>query len=192
VTAGELRLEQRPVRFRSPAQAKRAGVAYVPEDRAARAAFLDLSVRENLSAADTGRYWRRLRFRRRDERADARRSMAEYGIKAASEAAPLTSLSGGNQQKVMLARWLRLDPRLLLLDEPTQGVDAAARIEIHALVRGAAQRGSAVLMVSSDFEELVYACDRVVVLAKGRTVAEVAGPDLVEERLTELAYALST
>jgi ribose transport system ATP-binding protein len=109
-------------------------------------------------------------------------------VKAASPDVPLSSLSGGNQQKVILARWLRREPRVLLLDEPTQGVDVGARAEIYQLVRAAVEGGAAVLVVSSDPEELVGVCDRVVVLAGGRLVADVPKTELDAARLTDLAY----
>ena len=106
-----------------------------------------------------------------------------------SEEAPLSSLSGGNQQKVVVARWLRRNPRLLLLDEPTQGVDVGARAEIYELIHRATSAGAAALLASSDFEELAQICDRVVVLRKGAVVGEVASEELGAERLARLANA---
>jgi ribose transport system ATP-binding protein len=170
--AGEVRLDGVDFDPRSPADAMRAGVAYVPEDRARDAAFLPLGVTENLSAATVGRYVRGGALRRSRERSDARRDIAALSIRAASATAPLQSLSGGNQQKVVLARWLRQDTRLLLLDEPTQGVDVSSRAEIYSLVRAAADEGMAVIVASSDFDELVGLCDRILVMAEGRIVAE--------------------
>jgi ribose transport system ATP-binding protein len=118
--------------------------------------------------------------------------MSSFFVRAASEEAPLSSLSGGNQQKVILARWLQRDPRLLLLDEPTQGVDVGARAEIHALIRTTVDEGAAALLVSSDFGELVTACDRVLVVRHGRVVAEVAGTDLREDTLNAVVYGQET
>lgn len=188
IEAGEILLEGRPVRFSHPRHAIRAGVAYVPEDRAADAAFADMSVRENLSAARVGQYFRGLRLRHRLERDDARRSIREFLVKTPTDAAPLSTLSGGNQQKVIMARWLRLAPSILLLDEPTQGVDVNARAEIYSLVRAAVEAGTSVIVVTSDFEELAHVCDRALVLRNGRVAAELLPPQIDSGRLTELAY----
>ncbi len=101
----------------------------------------------------------------------------------------MSTLSGGNQQKVILARWLRREPRILLLDEPTQGVDVNARAEIYAIVRNAVSAGCSVLLVTSDFEELARVSDRVIILAQGRIPAEVRPPAIDPTRLTELAFS---
>ncbi len=172
----------------TPARAMRAGIAYVPEDRIGEAAFMDLTVAENLAAANVGRHWRGGRLRHRAERRGARELMAAFAVKAPSLEAPLASLSGGNQQKVILARWLQRAPRVLLLDDPTQGVDVGARAEIYGLVRRAARDGAAVLMVSSDFDELAETCDRVLVLVGGRIVDEVDPATVDGDRLHQLAY----
>jgi ABC-type sugar transport system ATPase subunit len=185
---GEIRLNGRPLRSRSPKDAMDLGIAYVPEDRPVAAAFSDLSVLDNIGAADVA-CWRRLRIDRARERAEARTSLTEFLIKAPSLAAPMTALSGGNQQKVILARWLRRRPKVILLDEPTQGVDIGARAEIYQLVRAAVAGGAGALVVSSDFEELARVCDRVLVLTDGRIVADVSGDELDPQRLTELTYS---
>ncbi len=176
-------------RIRSPWEAVAAGLAYVPEDRQRDAVFPGLTVGENLSLTAVRDYWRRGAIDRRRERRDALRLLDSFRIGAESEAAPLRSLSGGNQQKVVLARWLRRRPRVLLLDEPTQGVDAGARAEIYELIYRAAARGTAALVASSDFEELARLCDRVLVLRKGKIVAAACGADLDADRLARLANA---
>jgi ribose transport system ATP-binding protein len=189
-SAGEVTLEGRPLALTGTASATAARVAYVPEDRTLESAFPELSVAENLSAAVVDSYWRGGRLHHRDERADARRLIAEFGIKSSSERAPISSLSGGNQQKVVLARWMRRSPRLILLDEPTQGVDIAARIEIYRLVREAVDQGAAVLLVSSEFEEFEQVSDRVLVLKNGRIVGELGGDEITAERLESLAHSV--
>lgn len=189
IAAGEILLEGRPVRFRTIEKAMDAGLAYIPEDRAGEAAFLEMSLRENVSAAQVRRYWRGLRHRHGAEATDARRSITDFTVQASSDRQPFNTLSGGNQQKVVLARWLRRKPRLLLLDEPTQGVDVGARAEIYLAVRRAVEQGTSVILVTSDFEELSRVSDRVVVLAHGRVVAELSGDMLVPQRLTEFAFA---
>jgi ABC-type sugar transport system ATPase subunit len=188
VAAGDLRLDGQPVRWRDPREAIRRGVAYVPEDRPGEAVFAPMSVRENISAGGVAAYFRRLRLRHQHESADAVDAMRTFLVQAASDRIPLATLSGGNQQKVVLARWLRRAPRVLLLDEPTQGVDVAARREIYDLIRAGAQAGTAVLVVANDFDELLRLCARVLVLRDGRIVGDLSGEQLTSHRLTELAY----
>ncbi|MFN8204447.1 MAG: sugar ABC transporter ATP-binding protein [Solirubrobacteraceae bacterium] len=155
--------------------AVRAGIAYLPEDRDGEATFPDLTVRQNLSANAVGRYWHHLRFDKQREARAAGEALAEFGIKAASDRLPVAALSGGNRQKVVLARWMRIGPRVLLLDEPTQGVDVGARSDIHRLLRESAADGTAVVVASSDLEELELLCDRVVVLVQGKVAHELTG-----------------
>ena len=121
-------------------------MAYVPEDRLGDAAFADLTLVENLGMTVTGRYFQRGRLCHRHERHDARQLVQAYRIKSSSIETPFAAMSGGNQQKAILARWMRRDPRLLLLDEPTQGVDIGARVEIWQLVRRAVDAGAAALV----------------------------------------------
>ncbi|MFF2846102.1 sugar ABC transporter ATP-binding protein [Streptomyces sp. NPDC058001] len=189
VTSGEMLLRGVPVRFRRTADAITAGVALVPENRVMDAAFLDLPVADNLDVGVVARFWTMLTLRRRRMRTEAAGLIRAFGVKATSSAMSMGALSGGNQQKVVMARWMRLTPDLLLLDEPTQGVDVGARADIYAAVRAATARGAAALVVASDFEELAHVTDRVIVLREGRVAAEVAWQDLDAHRLTELSYA---
>lgn len=185
VLAGE------PLALNAPGRAMAAGVALVPEQRE-RSVFASSPVAENLSIADLDRFrrgGRAGRVDRRAERAAAAGDLDRYSVVAGSAHAPMTTLSGGNQQKVVLARWLRRDPRLLLLDEPTLGVDVGARADLHALIRrSAAAGGRAVLCVSSDVEELCALADRILVLHDGRLVDEVAGADARPERVNQLVH----
>jgi ribose transport system ATP-binding protein len=187
-SGGELRLDGEVYAPATPEEAIGRSVAYVPPDRALEGSFHALSVRANLSAVNVSRYFQGLRLRHDREHDDALDAIARYMISAASDEQALSTLSGGNQQKVMLARWLRDRPKLLLLDEPTQGVAAHARTEIHALLREAASKGMGLVIVSSDFTELTQLCDRVLVIAQGRIVTEVAGDKLAAHQLTELAH----
>jgi ribose transport system ATP-binding protein len=188
IRSGEVVLDGRRVRFRHIGEAMSAGLAYVPEDRGGEGAFFDMTVTENLTAALVSRYWKRGLLRQRAADADARSAIDQFFITTPSERQELSRLSGGNQQKVILARWLMRKPRILLLDEPTQGVDIAARAEIYALVRQAVAGGCSALVVTSDFEELSHVCDRVIVLNQGRVTAELLPPDITPATLTELAY----
>ncbi len=189
IRAGSFDLDGKPVNFRHIGQAMDAGIAYVPEDRGTEASFPDLSLSDNVSAAMVDTYWRNLRLRKRAADADARTSISEFFIRASSERQKMGTLSGGNQQKVVLARWLRRRPKVLLLDEPTHGVDVGARAEIYQLVSNAVGEGCSVLLVSSDFEELATVADRVIVLANGQVTAELKAPDIEPARLTELAFS---
>lgn len=173
--AGTMILDGEPYAPTRPYAAMARGVALVPEDRARDAAFPDLSVTHNLTIARLERFRRLGRLRRRAEAEDSADTVAAFGVRAPGCDAPLTALSGGNQQKVVVARWLRRSPRLLLLDEPTQGVDVGARRDLYELIARARADGLSVIVVSSDFEELAHVCDRVVALRDGRITAETAG-----------------
>jgi len=187
-TAGSVTVRGTSTAGRGVVAAMRHGVAMVPEDRLRDAAFADLNVRENMSASMLPAYWRGW-WRRRREEGETRRLLAAFAVKASGPDAPLLSLSGGNQQKVVLARWLQRDPALLLLDEPTQGVDIVSRADIYAGVRASAAAGCAVLIASSDFEELCLLCDRVLVLRDGHITHEVSGGDATPELLTRLVQS---
>lgn len=187
-SGGSVRLAGETFSPRTPAEAIARRVAYMPPDRALESSFHALSLRANLSAVNVRRYFQGLRLRHDREHTDAQAAITRFVIRAASDQQELSTLSGGNQQKVIVARWLRDEPQLLLLDEPTQGVAAHARAEIHGFLRDAAERGMALIVVSSDFGELCQLCDRVLVIAQGRSVAEVRGEQLVAHHLTELAH----
>jgi ribose transport system ATP-binding protein len=175
--------------FPTPAKAMAASVAYVPEDRVRDAAFMDLSVNSNISISVLGRYFRWLWLWQRGERAVTDQLIGQFGVKCGSRRDPFATLSGGNQQKVILCRWLQRQPRLLLLDEPTQGVDVAARSDIYQVLRAAAQDGCGVLVASSDLEELAELCDRVCVMADGRIVEELSAPRITPADLFARVHA---
>ena len=185
IERGHVQLEGLDYRPGSPDAAMKAGVAYVPEDRQADAVLTGCSVRQNLSAGQASTYFQRLMWRHRQERADSARSISDFLIRVAGDQQPIETLSGGNQQKVILARWLRQHPKVLLLDEPTQGVDVGARAEIYQLVRKATAAGTSVILVVSEPEELAHASDRVAILRGGRITTVVEQP-LDAHRLTEL------
>jgi ribose transport system ATP-binding protein len=187
--AGTIELDGKALRLRHPADAIASGIVYIPEDRAGEAAFPTLTVSENIAISDVRRYWRRGRLDGTAERRESRAMIDALQLKCASEDAAFSSLSGGNQQKGILARWLRRDPQVLLLDEPTQGVDVGARAEIWKVIRTAVGEGAGVLVASSDSEELAGVCDRVLILREGRIAAELSGEDLTEERLDQLTHA---
>lgn len=185
-TAGTVKLRGTPLVPASPAEAMRAGVAYVPEDRTTESVFPELSVAENLSFAAQGLYWSRGVLHRRAERRDSDALIDDFGIKCESPDSAMSDLSGGNQQKAILARWMRREPTLLLLDEPTHGVDVGSRHDIYALIRRAAAGGACVLVVSSDAEELEILCDRIVVMRDGHTVEAVPADAMTESDLEKI------
>lgn len=160
------------------------GVAYVAEDRVAESSFLGLTVRENLSASVLRQFWRWRGMAIGEERRTAAELVSRHAVKTAGVENVFSSLSGGNQQKAILGRWLRREPRLLLLDEPTQGVDVMSRRTIYDSVRAAATGGCAVVVASSDFVELTTLCDRVLVLGDGVVSTELAGTQLTPDHLT--------
>ncbi|HEY1180650.1 MAG TPA: sugar ABC transporter ATP-binding protein [Phytomonospora sp.] len=178
--SGTVTVGGREIRRLSPAAAVRAGMALLPEDRKAEGIVPGLSVRENILLAALPRL-SRLGFvsRRRQDRIVAT-FMRRLRIKASGPEQKVGELSGGNQQKVLLARWLCLNPRLLLLDEPTRGIDVGAKAEVQALIDELAADGLAVVLISSDLEELVEGADRIVVLRAGAVIAELDGDDVDE------------
>jgi ribose transport system ATP-binding protein len=173
-----------------PSAAIAAGIALVPGDRHTSGSVTSLSVRENLVLSDVGRHATRLgALRRGAERAESGRWIASLDVRPAEPDAPFMSLSGGNQQKIVLAKWLRVRPRVLLLDEPTQGVDVHARAIIHRLAREAASDGAAVVIASSDDGELCECCDRVLVVRDGRIAGELRRDEINSRALARLQLA---
>ncbi len=190
-TEGTVRVGDRNVASFAPRQALDAGMAFVSADRAVRGIVGPLTVRENLTLCDLSPYVSAGRLRRPVERADARSWIDRLAIKTSSSEAGISSLSGGNQQKVMFSKALRLSPQVLLLDEPTQGIDVGAKDQIHGLVDDAAASGVAVLVASTDTDELVRLCHRVVVLVAGRAVAELAGAAITPQSIEQIQLQTS-
>ena len=166
-----------------PRQAVGTGVAFVPAERAVRGTVAPMNVRENMTITDVKRFFRGGWLRRRPELAETHEWIGRLSIKTSSTEALIGSLSGGNQQKVMFAKALRLAPKLLLLDEPTQGIDVGAKEQIHQLVDSAAEAGVAALIASTDTDELVRLCHRVIVLVDGRIRTALVGDHIATERI---------
>jgi len=187
VRHGRVRVEDREVAIRSPADAIRAGIGLVPEDRKQQALFLALAVRNNLSVAAMDRLVGALGLVRRGaEDALVDRFRKKLGIKMASAEQAVGNLSGGNQQKVVLARWLALQPKVLIVDEPTRGIDVAAKAEVHALLYELAEAGIAILAISSELPEILTISDRIVTMREGRVTGELSREEASEERLMQL------
>jgi ABC-type sugar transport system ATPase subunit len=186
---GEVLVDGRPSRPLSPGEGIADGFALVPEDRLREGALSHMSVAENMSLSTVGRYWRGGRLRRGEEKTRIAGMMREFNIQPADPDRLMGRFSGGNQQKAILAKWIETDPRVLLLDEPVQGVDVGSKSEIYELIeRLAEQRGMTVLVASSDFEDLHAVCHRVLVLRAGQVVGDLAGPENTVDRMLELAY----
>jgi ribose transport system ATP-binding protein len=181
-TSGEVTLDGAPVRLRSPRAAMRAGIAYVTEDRKGEGIVAGRSVLDNalLASRAVSPAWRG----RAARAARVRDLLAAVDVRAAGEDADIRYLSGGNQQKVVLAKWLALGPKVLLFDEPTRGIDVGAKSAIHDLVRRLARDGAAVLMISSDLPELLGMSDRIIVMRDGRIAGELPAGASEEDVLT--------
>jgi ribose transport system ATP-binding protein len=183
-TAATMLLHDRAYSPRSARSAVEAGVGYVSEDRHGEAIFAELSVRENTSAGVLADYWTKKAFmHRRREDADTRKLIARNAVRAAGIEQPIGHLSGGNQQKLVLGTWIRRGPKLLLLDEPTQGVDVRARNEIYDRLRKLATTGCGVVVASSDLDELLILCDRILVVTAGTITHEFETTSLSRETL---------
>ncbi|HEV2763753.1 MAG TPA: ATP-binding cassette domain-containing protein, partial [Pyrinomonadaceae bacterium] len=183
VDEGAVYLEGRPLRLRSPADAIEAGLAFLSEDRKAEGIIPELSVRENLTLAALPALSSLGIVSRAKQNEVVERFMKRLGIKAASADQKIRELSGGNQQKVLLARWLCKNPKFLILDEPTRGIDIGAKGEIQSLINELAESGLGVLMISSELEELVEGSSRVVVMRDGRASAELRGPEITQDNI---------
>jgi ABC-type sugar transport system ATPase subunit len=187
-TTGTVKLNGRPYRPRSPAYAMAAGVAYVTEDRRVGGLFPDLSVMQNLTVTQLARLSRGGFISSRAEHALAEQLVRSVDVRTATTDQAVRLLSGGNQQKVLFAKWLGLHPSVLIVDEPTRGVDIGAKAEIYRVLREHTQQGAAVLFISSDLPELIGVSDRVVVMHEGSVTGELAHDELNEEAVLQLAY----
>jgi len=191
--AGEVRINGQQVQMRSPQEAIAAGMALVPEDRKTQGAILDMSILENTSIVSLRRDARRGAFLNREaEKKLAREGIKDLSISTPSEGQLVRYLSGGNQQKVVLAKWLAMKPQVLLLDEPTRGIDVGAKEEIYGLIEALAQQGMAILFVSSELEEVMGLADRVLVMHEGAISGELRGDECTEERIMSLATGDAT
>lgn len=183
---GEIRLAGQRFEPSSAADAITAGIGLVPEDRKGQAILPERTVVENFALAGA----RPARYGLLNDKAGERKLFSTFveklGIRTSSIAAPIATLSGGNQQKVILSRWIARQPRLLIVDEPTRGIDISAKEDVHALLRDVASRGVAILVISSDLPELLALADRIVVLREGRAVFETIGADATSEQLMSM------
>ncbi|MET3900218.1 rhamnose transport system ATP-binding protein [Devosia sp. UYZn731] len=186
-TSGTVTVAGKRVSITEPAQAIDLGLAFVPEDRAAAGIFRTLSVEENISAAVPKQIAPTGFIRRAVEKALAQESVRKLSIKLASLRQPIGELSGGNQQKAILARWLLTNPSVLILDEPTRGIDIGVKAEFYDMIGDLAASGRAILLISSELPELLALCDRILVMSEGRLTADIARAEATQETIMSAA-----
>ena len=172
----------------SPSRAIALGMALIPADRQKDGAVGSLPIVDNISLQVLKQHFNGIKLDRRAMTRNAREGMGAYDVRPNDPSLPYGALSGGNQQKALLAKWMQTDPALLLLHEPTQGVDVGARHQIFTMIRAAAEKGMSVICASSDYEQLATICDRVYVFGRGRVVAVLTGDEVTKERITEQCY----
>jgi rhamnose transport system ATP-binding protein len=180
---GEILLDGAPVTFASPSAAMNAGIAYLPEDRHQEGLVLDFSIAQNVTLPILPRIFPRLLIRASTERRIARDTTAELNVRMTGVDQLVGALSGGNQQKVVLAKWLASKPRILILDEPTRGIDIGAKVEVHRIISELAASGLGIILISSDLPEVLAMSDRIIVLHEGRVTAEIPHERATEERV---------
>lgn len=186
---GEVYLEGKKVSIRSPEDAIRLGIGFVPEDRKEQGLVLGMSVSENISLANLERLNRYNVLDRKKERQTTLTYMQSLRIKAVDENQTVSSLSGGNQQKVVVGKWLSTNPKILILDEPTRGIDVGAKREIYHLINELSQQGVAILLISSELIEIISMSDRIVVMHNGEGKGELGADEVTQEKILNLALS---
>ncbi|MGI9450194.1 MAG: sugar ABC transporter ATP-binding protein [Geminicoccaceae bacterium] len=181
--AGTIRLAGKQVNIKNPREAKALGIAYLPEDRGLQGLIRPMTLRENLSLAVLERLAKASFVGLQDERTLAKDAIDKFGIRASSTEQVVNKLSGGNQQKTVVAKWLATNPRILIMDEPTRGVDVGAKAEIHRLMGELVEQGLAILMISSELPEIMGMSDRILVMREGRIVAEFRRDEASQEEI---------
>jgi len=184
---GQIVLDGQQVSFDHPDEAMQAGVALVSEDRKRFGLFGHMSVRDNITMCTLSDAVRYGMVARRAERNMAEESIGLLGIRTLGTEDAVTSLSGGNQQKCIIARWLRTRPKVLLLDDPTRGVDVGAKAELYKIIDGLCREGLGIIVTSSELPELIILCDRILVLCEGRLTGEFTRGEFTEQAIMEAA-----
>jgi ABC-type sugar transport system ATPase subunit len=188
--SGRILVDGKEVNIRSPRDAIAAGIGYIPEDRKDAGLFLDMTIAHNVASGhlrEFGSWW----LSERKQRSAAESFRKRLRIACRSVFQSVRTLSGGNQQKVVLAKWLIVPPKVLIVDEPTRGIDVGAKAEVHALLDELSRRGTAVIVISSDLPEVLALADRILVMRQGRLVAELPPAEASEEsvmRHAAMAY----
>ncbi|MFK0206456.1 sugar ABC transporter ATP-binding protein [Agrobacterium sp. NPDC090283] len=187
-SAGSVSLDSLELQLNTPADGLRNGVGYVPQDRLGQGGVGRMTVSENILLPDMKSVWNGSGISKSKENAIAKDVIRRFNIRPPQSDAVFSTLSGGNQQKAIIARAMRLNPKLLILDEPTQGIDIGSKTEIYEIIANAAKDGMSILLVDSDFEDLCRLCDRVLVMTEGSIVAELSGSEKTPSRLSEIVY----
>lgn len=183
---GNVLIDGKPVSLSSPREAIKHGLALVPEDRKQQGLFLDLACKDNVAISNLSQISKNGVISGEKEKSLVNAYVAEMAVKLADIRQPIKSLSGGNQQKLLLARWMATHPRILIVDEPTRGVDIGAKVEVHRLLFEMAQKGVAVIVISSELPEVMSVSDRIYTFCEGYLTGEMAGEDATEESLMRL------
>jgi ribose transport system ATP-binding protein len=187
-TSGEVRVNGKPLESKDYQHSIEAGVVYLSEDRKGDGVFLELPISANVSALRLAQVASKLGIIRRDKEEKQASTLGDQlNLKCDRLSDPVSSLSGGNQQKVAIAKMLSVKPKLIFLDEPTRGVDVGAKVEIHRILRDLARSGVGIVVISSELPELIGLCDRVIVVREGRISGEVSGDNMTEEKIMRLA-----
>jgi ribose transport system ATP-binding protein len=187
LVGGSVQVDGAPLATATPRAAIERGLYFVPEDRKRSGLLLDVSISENISLPNLRAYARRMIVSLAAERRNAEKQKKDLSIRAPDVDTAAGLLSGGNQQKVVLAKWLSMSPRVIILDEPTRGVDVGSKNDIYALLRTLADSGVAILMISSDMEEVIGVCDRIAVMREGRISGQLERPQFSEHNVLHLA-----
>ncbi len=191
--SGEIRIDGNRVRLNSPRYAKsdKVGIALIPEDRKSEGLLLPMSVRDNISMASINRFTRGIFIDRESQNAAIDEMVRRLSVKVGNVENPVATLSGGNQQKVVIAKWLMTDARIVLLNDPTRGIDVGTKQEIYQLLRDLADAGTAILFYTTDYDELIGCCDRVSIMYDGRIIRGLEGDAINEENIVASALNLT-
>ena len=184
---GEVIVEGKKAKINNYKSAIKIGLVYITEDRKNQGLFLKMSVRENISAASLQKVTKNMLIRKFIECANGNKLIKKLNIKVADVEQKMSSISGGNQQKVLFAKWLNIDPRIIIMDEPTRGIDVGAKSEVHKIIRGLVESGIGVIIISSELPEIIGMCDRVIVMHEGKITGEVSNNNITEKNIMLLA-----
>ena len=179
--SGQIFLDGKEIQIKSPEDALRYGIALLTEDRRADGIISDLSIRDNIVLASLKKFSKYGVMKDKEQNDETEKIFSRLNIKANSIRVPAFSLSGGNQQKVVLAKWLAADPQILILDEPTRGVDVGAKAEIYKIMNDLAARGIAIIMISSEMPEILGMCDRIYIMNEGKMAGELDAKEATQE-----------
>ena len=186
-TSGSLELDGRPVEIRNVREAMKEGLALVPEDRKQEALYPDQSVRYNMTIEVMNKFLKAGRYNAKAENSIVDEYVKKMSVKLASPFQRIVRLSGGNQQKVIIGRWLASDPKILILDEPTRGVDVGAKVEIYEIIDNLAKEGVSIIVVSSELPEVLGVSDRIIVMGEGQIRGVLSREEANQERIMSLA-----